>query len=284
MEGRLKTLIHATAILDPNAQIDNNVEIGAYAVVDGPVRIHGGACLRPKAMVTGWTEIGARCVIHSDACIGDAPQDRAYSGARSFCRIGADTIIREGVTVHRGTAPESETVVGQRCLLMVNAHIGHNCHVSDDVVIANGTVLGGHVNVGAGAFLSGNAAIHQFVRIGELTMIGGLAKIVMDVPPFFTVGGAGDACTGINIIGLRRAGLNPDVREELRTAYRLLYRSGLLFRRAVDELAKELKTEAGRRLVEFLQVPSRRGILPGRSRRHQPTPHSSTPSQNGEAV
>lgn len=100
-----RKVIHTTAIIDPCAEICGDVEIGAYAVIDGPVRIHEGVCLRPKAMVTGWTDIGPRCVIHSDACIGDAPQDRAYSGARSFCRIGADTIIREGVTVHRGTAP-----------------------------------------------------------------------------------------------------------------------------------------------------------------------------------
>lgn len=257
--------IHATAIFDPRAEIDSDVEIGAYAVIDGPARIHKGACLRPKAMVTGWTEIGARCVIHSNACIGEAPQDRAYAGDRSFCRIGADTVIREGVTVHRGTAPESATVIGERCLLMVNAHVGHNCQVSDDVVIVNGAVLGGHVSVGPRAFLSGMVGIHQFVRIGELAMIGGMVKVVMDVPPFFTVGGAGEACTGVNIVGLRRAGLNPEEREELRDAYRLLYRSGALFRSAVEELAARVKTEPGRRLVEFLRSPSRRGVISGRS-------------------
>lgn len=267
--GSSKLSIHATAVIDPRAEIDSDVEIGAYAIVDGPVRIHGGTCLRPKAMVTGWTEIGARCVIHANACVGDTPQDRAYSGARSFCRIGAETVIREGATVHRGTAPESVTEVGQRCLLMSNSHVGHNCHVADDVVIVNGAVLGGHVHVGPRAFLSGLAGVHQFVRIGELAMIGGVVKIAMDVPPFFTVGDDGRSCTGINTVGLRRAGLGAEVRDELRAAFRLLYRTGMLFRNAVAEVERQVKSDAGKRLVEFLTAPSRRGILPGRVRRRE---------------
>ena len=221
-------------------------------------------------MVTGWTEIGAGCVIHANACVGDTPQDRAFSGARSFCRIGADTVIREGVTVHRGTAPESATEIGQRCLLMANSHVGHNCHIGDDVVIVNGAVLGGHVNVGPRAFLSGLTGFHQFVRIGELAMIGGVAKIVMDVPPFFMVGDDGQCCTGVNTVGLRRAGLGPDVRDELRSAYRLLYRTGLLFRAAIVEMERQVSTDAGKRLVQFLKAPSRRGVLPGRMKRGEP--------------
>lgn len=258
--------IHPTAIIDSRAEIDDDVEIGAFAIVEGPVRIHRGARLLSHAIVVGWTEIGARCVIHPHACIGGAPQDRAYSGARSYCRIGEDTQIREGVTVHRGTTPDSATVVGRRCLLMVNSHVGHNCQIGDDVVLVNGTVLGGYVTVGSRAFLSGLSGIHQFVRIGELAMIGGVVKITMDVPPFMTVGGQGDACTGVNAVGLRRAGVSAAERDELRSAYRLLYRSGGLFRAACDELVQQVKTEPGRRLVQFLREPSKRGILPGRSR------------------
>ena len=258
--------IHPTAVVDPSAELDSDVEIGAYAVVDGPVRIRQGACLRPHAFVTGWTEIGPRCVIHSHACIGETPQDRAFTGARSFVRIGADTVLREGVTVHRGTAPESTTVVGERCLLMVNAHVGHNCQVADDVVMVNGALLAGHVHVGPRAFLSGMAGIHQFVRIGELAMIGGIAKVVMDVPPFFMVAGTGKSCTGVNVIGMRRAGLQPPERDEVRAAYRLLNRSGLLFRHAVAALEGQIKTDPGRRLLAFLQAPSRRGVLPCRPR------------------
>lgn len=258
--------IHPTAIVDSRAEIDADVEIGAYAVVGGPARIHGGACLHSHAMVTGWTEIGARCVIHPHACIGGAPQDRAYSGARSYCRIGEDTQVREGVTVHRGTAPDSATVVGARCLLMVNSHVGHNCRLGDDVVLVNGTVLGGYVSVGPRAFLSGLSGIHQFVRIGELAMVGGVVKIAMDVPPFMTVGGQGDACTGVNIIGLRRAGFSPVERDEVRSSFRVLYRSGRLFRAACDELAQQVRTEPGRKLIQFLTEPSKRGILPGQSR------------------
>lgn len=267
--------IHPTAIVDTRAAIDSDVEIGAYAVVDGAVRIRGGACLRSHAVVTGWTEIGARCVIHPHACIGGAPQDRAFSGARSYCRIGEDTQVREGVTVHRGTTPDSTTTVGARCLLMVNSHIGHNCQIGDDVVLVNGTVLGGYVSVGPRAFLSGLSGIHQFVRIGELAMVGGVVKIVMDVPPFMTVGGCGDACTGINVVGLRRANVPTAERDELCRAFRVLYRSGHLFRAACDELAQQVVTNSGRALVQFLREPSKRGILPGRVRTNR-TPHIET--------
>lgn len=266
--------IHPTAIIDPRAEIDTDVEIGAYAVVDGPARIHNGACLRPGAMVTGWTEIGARCLIDPHACVGGAPQDRAYAGARSYCRIGEDTQVREGATVHRGTTPDSSTVVGRRCLLMVNSHVGHNCEIGDDVVLVNGTVLGGYVSVGSRAFISALSAIHQFVRIGELAMLGGIAKVVMDVPPFMTVGGQGDACTGVNVVGLRRAGYSAAERNELRNAYRALYRSGRMFRAACDELAQQVTTEPGRRLVQFLREPSKRGILPGRSREDRNAPYA----------
>lgn len=258
--------IHGSAVIDARAELDNDVDVGPYAVIDGPVRVHGGTRIGAHAVLMGWTEIGPKCAIHSFACVGDVPQDWAYAGARSFCQIGGGTVIREGATVHRGTAPESTTRVGERCLLMANAHVGHNCQIADDVVLVNGTLLAGHVSIGPRAFISGLAGIHQFVRIGELAMIGGLVKIGMDVPPFFTVDGNPEACTGVNVIGLRRAGLAPPEREELRAAYRLLYRSGRPFRAAVDELAGVVRTDPGRRLVEFLRADSKRGILAGSAR------------------
>lgn len=255
--------IHPTAIVDKQAEIDPTAEIGAYAIIDGPVRIGPRTRVYPHAYLDGWTEIGADCRIHPHAVVGHLPQDLAFTGEKSYCRVGDGTIIREGVSIHRGTMPGSATVIGQRCFLMANSHVAHNCVVGDDVKMANGALLAGHVHVQHGAFISGNTVVHQFVRIGELVMTQGSAIISMDVPPFFMVSQL-NTCVGLNVIGMRRAGFGPEERAELREAYRLLYRRGLSFRGAVQQLAERVKTPAGRRLVEFLQAPSKRGIMGGR--------------------
>lgn len=257
--------IHSSAIVDPRAEIDPSAEIGAYCVVDGPVRIGAETRVFPHTCLSGATVIGRNCEIHSFVSIGDTPQDRAFKPCVSYCNIGDDCIIREGVTIHRGTAAESTTQIGSRCMLMANAHVGHNCIVGDDVVLVNGALLAGHVRIGSRAFLSGNMGVHQFVRIGELAILGGVIKVVMDVPPFFSVGRHG-TCGGINVIGLRRAGYSASDRLEIKDAFQLLYRSGRPFRAAVEELSGSVKTDAGRRLVEFLQAPSKRGIVSGRAR------------------
>lgn len=252
--------IDPTAIVDRRAEIDPTADIGAYAIIDGVVRIGAGTRVYPHAYLTGWTEIGPNCEVHPNAVIGHAPQDLAYRGEESYCQIGEGTIMREGVSIHRGTAPGSATVVGKRCFLMANSHIGHNCQVGDDVKMANGALLAGHVHVGDGAFLSGNTAIHQFCRVGDLVMVRGGIAVSMDVPPYFTVGLSG-LCAGINIVGLRRAGFTPEQRREVQQAFRTLYRSGMTFRKALDELAETVKTDAGRKIVEFLRAPSKRGIV-----------------------
>jgi UDP-N-acetylglucosamine acyltransferase len=257
--------IHPTAVIDPGAELDPSVEIGPYAVIEGPVRIGAGTLLGPYVHVLGHTTIGRGCRIHSGAVVGDFPQDRSYTGAESYCRIGDETIVREHVTIHRGTAPGSETVVGNRCQLLAHCHVAHNCRVGDDVVLVNGALLAGHVTVGNGAVISGNAGVHQFVRIGELAMIGGLTKITRDVPPFLMFDGAG-ICVGVNTVGLRRAGFSREERQEIKTIYKAVYRTASSASRAQTELEPVIATDAGRRLLDFLKTPSKRGIQYGYGR------------------
>jgi UDP-N-acetylglucosamine acyltransferase len=254
--------IHPTAVIDPQSQLDPSVEIGPYAVVEGPVRIGAGCRLAAHVHILGHTTIGDGCRIHSGAVIGDWPQDRAYTGAESYVRIGKENVIREHVTIHRGTAPGSETVIGDRCLLLAHSHLAHNCGLGDDVLLVNGALLAGHVTVGNRAVISGNAGIHQFSRVGELAMIGGLAKITRDIPPYLMFDGPG-VCVGVNVIGLRRAGYSREDRQEIKAIYKTLYRTPCSFSRAIAEIESFVSTPAGRTMLEFLKAPSKRGIQSG---------------------
>lgn len=251
--------IHPTAVIDPRAELHPSVEVSPYVVVEGPVRVDAGVHLAPHVHLLGWTHIGPECRIHTGAVLGDFPQDRNFHGGESFVTLGAQTIVREYVTIHRGTQPGTTTSVGSRCMLMAHSHVAHNCTVGDDVVLVNGVLLGGYVSVGNRAVISGNTGVHQFVRIGELAMIGGLSKITQDIPPFLMFDGHG-VCVGLNLIGMRRAGLSAAERAELKTAYRRLYRIAGSLPSAVEELSAQLTTPAGQRMVEFLRTPSKRGF------------------------
>jgi len=251
--------IHPTAVVDKRAEIDASADIGPYAVVEGGVRIGPGTRLYPHAYVSQGTTLGRGCQIHPFAVVGHHPQDLKWSGAPSYTLIGDETVIREGAQVHRGTMPESTTVVGRRVYVMATGHIGHNCVIADEVIIANAGLVSGHVEIGRRAFVSGCAVIHQFVRIGELAMIGGGVRVPADVPPFMLV--TPDGVAGPNVVGLRRAGFSAEQRQEVRAAYRTLFRSRLPFPAALARVAEGVRTEAGRRLVEFLRAPSKRGIM-----------------------
>ena len=252
--------IHPTAVIDDTAEIDTSVEIGPYVVIEGPVRVAANVRIHPHAYLCGHTRIGENCRIHMGAVVGHVPQDRAFTGQRSYCEIGPNTIIREHATVHRGTDPESTTTVGADCLLGATAHVAHNCAVGDRVILMNGVLLGGHVRVGPGAFLSGNAGVHQFVRVGELVMVSGGAALACDVPPFLIAHGR-NRVSGINRVGLARAGVTPREIDEIRQAYRRLYRSGKPLARSIAQLAETLVTPAGRRMVEFLQADRKRPLV-----------------------
>ncbi len=251
--------IHFSAIINPAAEIDSTATIGPYCVIDGPVRIGPRTIVGPFVQILGHTEIGCDCQIHSGAVVGDVPQDLTFSGEISYCRIGDGTILREHVTVHRGTAPESATVVGQRCLVMAGAHVGHNCQVHDEAILVNGALLGGYVEVGRQAMVSGNVGVHQFVRIGELAMIGGLTMVTQDVPPYFMLDNRG-LCVGINRIGLRRAGLTRAECEEAKAAYRVLCRMPGSLSQAIEKLSATVCESTGRTILKFLSATSKRGI------------------------
>jgi UDP-N-acetylglucosamine acyltransferase len=251
--------VHPTAVIDPQAMVDPSSVIEPHVVITGPVRIGPGCHVGASAVILGNTVIGAGCQIHSHAVIGGLPQDHAYHGGESYCQIGEACIIREGVTIHRGTASGSVTTVGARCFLMTNCHVAHNCEIGDEVTIVSGALLAGYVRVGPRAVISGNAAIHQFVRIGELAMVSGLARIVQDVPPFFMTGKEGTVVAE-NRVGLMRAKLSSLERKEIKAAFRIIYRSGIGHDEAVDQLSGFISSDAGRRLLEFMAAGSKRGL------------------------
>lgn len=251
--------IHPTAVIDPRAQIDSTVSIGPYCVVEGDVVIGPGTVLGTHVHLLGHTRIGSDCRIHSHAVLGDTPQDRAFTGGESYCEIGSGCIIREHVTVHRGTQPGTTTRIGERCMLMASSHVGHNCQVGNDVILVNSCLLGGYVSVGDRALLSGNVGVHQFVRIGTLAMIGGLAKITQDVLPFFMVDGPG-YCVGVNRVGMKRAGFTPAERADALHAFRTMCRTPGTVSSCLERLRGSVTTRVGQEVLAFLDQKSKRGF------------------------
>jgi len=254
--------IHPSAIIDPLAKIDPTANIGPYVVIEGPVVIGAGTQVGPFTNIYGRTSIGENCKIHSRVSIGDLPQDRAFHGETSYCTIGNNVIMREGVSVHRGTGEGTSTIINDNCFLMTNSHVGHNCELENGVIMISGSLLGGHVQVGERAVISGNAAVHQFCRIGCYAMIGGLSKIVQDIPPFTMTNHAGEIIA-INLVGLKRAGFNPDERKDIKAAFRIMYRDGHTHRHAMEILNERAFCSAVNPLLDFLNETSARGLTKG---------------------
>ncbi len=253
---------HPTAVIDPKAEIDGEVDIGPYVVIEGPVKIKRGTRVMAHAYLTGWTEIGADNEIHPGAVLGDAPQDQAYKGAETYLKIGDRNIFREHVQVHRGTVAGSATVVGDDNFLMANSHVGHNCKLGNQIVIANGALLGGHVEVGSNVFISGNCVVHQFVRIGDFALMRGLSGTSRDVPPYAIVDWQ-HTVRGVNVVGLKRASFDDRRIREIREAFRVLFRKGRNLSLAVKEI--EDRGRAGddvSALLEFIKS-SKRGVCFG---------------------
>jgi UDP-N-acetylglucosamine acyltransferase len=254
--------IHRTAVIDSRAEIDPNVEIGPYAVIDGPVKIKAGTCVMAHAYVTGWTEIGADNEIHPGAVLGDAPQDKVYNGAESYLRIGDRNIIREHAQIHRGTVAGSATIIGDDNFFMATAHIGHNCKLGDNVILANGALLAGYVEVGNNVFISGNCVVHQFVRIGDYALMRGLSGTSRDVPPYAIIDWQ-HTVRGVNVIGLKRAGFDEKRIRAIREAFRLLFRRGRNLSLALKEVENSDRANSDvSALLDFIKS-SKRGVCFG---------------------
>ncbi|HVK59333.1 MAG TPA: acyl-ACP--UDP-N-acetylglucosamine O-acyltransferase [Candidatus Kapabacteria bacterium] len=257
-------MIHATAVIHPKARLGAGVKVGAYAVVDEHVTLGDGCELGPHVYLTGWTKLGKNNRIHAGAVIGDVPQDLRYRGEETKVLIGDENVIREHVTIHRSNTVKEATEIGSKNLLMAHCHVGHNSRIGNSVIIANGTLIAGHVEIGDRVFISGNCVLHQFVRVGTLALMQGGAGISKDLPPF-TIARENNGITGLNTIGLRRAGLSSEERLELRRLYHLLFRSGAKFRDALERAKREARTEHAKIMVEFLES-GKRGFCADRAR------------------
>ena len=254
--------IHPTAVIDPQAEIDADVAIGPYVVIEGPVKIKRGSRVMAHAYLTGWTEIGTDNEIHPGAVIGEAPQDKAYKGEETYLRIGDHNIIREHAQIHRGTAPGSATIVGNHNFLMANSHIGHNCNIGDNVTLANGALIAGYVEVGNHVFISGNCVVHQFVRIGEYALMRGLSGTSRDVPPYAIIDWQ-HTVRGVNVIGLKRAGFDDKRIRKIKEAFRVLFRKGRNLSLAVKELEMHERANSDvSALLDFIKS-SKRGVCFG---------------------
>jgi UDP-N-acetylglucosamine acyltransferase len=255
--------IHPTAVVERGAELGAGTTVGPYSIIGPETRTGPGAEIGAHVVLEGRVSIGARCRIGHGALIGGRPQDLKYrDGLPVGVEIGDETTIREYVTIHRATHEGHDTRVGRHCLVMVASHIAHDCVVGDHVVIINNVGLTGHVTVEDRATIGGFSGVHPFGRVGTYAYIGGCSKVNQDVPPFTIADGNPATARGVNVVGMRRGGIDGDARRQVRAAFRLLYRSGL----APGAAMARIKAELGEhplvgRLVEFIEG-SRRGIVP----------------------
>ncbi|MBX9699293.1 MAG: acyl-ACP--UDP-N-acetylglucosamine O-acyltransferase [Acetobacteraceae bacterium] len=261
-------VIHASAVVAPGAVIGAGCRIGPFCTIGGEAVLEEGVELASHVVVDGATRLGAGVRVLPFAAIGTPPQDVKYRGEPTRCEVGANTLVREGVTIHRASVGGGGvTTVGAGCMIMAMAHVAHDCELGDGVILANNVMLGGHVKVGAGSFIGGGAAVHQTVRIGRLAMVSGLAGVTNDIPPFGYVFGLPARLVGFNRIGLLRRGATRDQLRTLRTAHNFLFKEPGEFAGKVAEAEGRFAGEAlVEELIAFVRDPARRRQLvrPGR--------------------
>ena len=256
--------IHPSAVIGKRAQLGEGNDIGPGCVIEDGATLGARNKLWMNVYVGPGTTIGDDNQLHMGAVVGHAPQDVSYAGAPSYTKVGNRNTIREYVTIHRGTKEGTATVIGDENFFMANAHIAHNCQIGNRVTLVNLASLTGYCVVGDGALLSGMVGLHQFTRIGRLAMVSALSAVNKDVPPYMFCGGRPAVVQGLNVVGLRRAGFPPGLRDEIKRAYKLLYREGLNVSRALEAIKRECPSAEVEGLLEFVKA-SKRGICAGLS-------------------
>jgi UDP-N-acetylglucosamine acyltransferase len=258
-------LIHPTAVIDPDATLAPDVQVGPYAIIDGPVEIGPECIIEAHACLCGPLTMGAENFVGHGAVLGKSPQHRSYNGESTSVRIGDRNIFREYVTIHRGTVDGKRvTWIGDRNMFMIGCHLGHDVQVGNDCTLVNNAQIAGHVILHDGCVISSQTAIQQRVRVGRLAMLGGMGSSTKDIPPFVLQQGQ-NCVTGLNLIGMRRAGLSASAINAMRRAFRLLYREGMSRSAALEEIEASLGTVE--EVAEFLGFirESKIGINPMRS-------------------
>jgi len=251
--------IHPTAIVDPEAQLGPGTEVGPWVMIGPQVRLGANCVVQARSTLEGDLQAGDNNTFGYGSVIGAPPQDFAYRAEdRTGVRIGNNNTFREYTTIHRGTKPETDTVVGDDCYLMVESHLGHNSKLGNRVIMANGSMLGGYVEIGDGAVIGGGAIFHQFMRVGHGALVRGGGRFSKDIPPF-TIGDTDNAVSGINVVGMRRGNISPPVRTELRRAFRLLFLSGLNVTQALEQANETDWGSEAQAFFDFIRI-SQRGI------------------------
>jgi UDP-N-acetylglucosamine acyltransferase len=235
-------MIHPTAIISKKSKIGDDVTIGPYAIISDDVTIGEKTVIGPHAVIEPYVEIGPECQIFQFASVGAVPQSLKFKGEVSWTKIGRQCIIREFVTINRGTEEGGGwTKIGDGCLLMAYVHIAHDCMLGRNVVMANNATLAGHIEIGDYATVGGLTAVHQFVRIGDNAFVGGKSVVVKDIPPFVLASGDRATLHGLNTVGLKRRGLTQETLKQLKKTYRLIFRFGLTQNEAIERVAAEVE-------------------------------------------
>ncbi|MDD4871100.1 MAG: acyl-ACP--UDP-N-acetylglucosamine O-acyltransferase [Kiritimatiellae bacterium] len=253
-------MIHKTAIIEPGAEIGKDVTVGPFSYIEGGAKVGDECVIGPHVSVMRYTTLGTGCRVHAGAVLGDLPQDLSFKECESYVKIGSNCVVREGVTVHRGTKPGTTTEIGDSCFLMANSHFAHNVKLGNNVIVANGALMGGYVEVGDRAFISANVGIHQFVHVGRLVMVGGNSGLSKDLPPFCIVRSLTfNLVAGMNVIGMRRAGITPEERAQIKRAFKMFYCSGLNVKQALEKMKSDFTSGPAQEFWQFVEQ-SKRGV------------------------
>jgi UDP-N-acetylglucosamine acyltransferase len=253
-------MIHSSAIVHPDAVLGEGVEIGPWAFIAGTVKIGARTKVGPRVTIEGHTTLGEDNEIFTGAVVGSLTQDKKADGGVSFLKIGDRNTIREYATLNPGTLDGTETVIGNDNLLMAYAHVAHDCTINNGCTLANNATLAGHVIVEDKAIIGGLSAVHQFVRIGKLSITGGCSKVVQDIPPFMMVDGHPAKAFGINSVGLDRAGYTPEDKSGIKKAFKIIFKSGLILKNVIKQIQTDIPPSPSIQTILSFLEKSERGL------------------------